>query len=88
MGINTWEDAIWAMAITVASHPYDQYDRIARQVTEVGELGVVEMDKRGYNHKSPIDKTISLFPIGSVNVEENTKELCNRCAECRKKEIV
>jgi hypothetical protein len=48
-----------------------------------------EIKRRGYNHKSPLvyDK---LYIEGKVHTQENIKELCNRCKECRsmfKKEI-
>jgi len=49
----------------------------------------IEMKRRGYNHKSPLDKKevenlIRLWSSnGFVNVEENLKELRKRCLECK-----
>lgn len=45
---------------------------------------VAEMQRRGFNHKSPmpgIDKL--LFAAGYVDVDANIKELAKRCKHCR-----
>jgi len=46
---------------------------------------VVELGKRGYNHKSPIPDP---WPIGLragiVNIEANKQELYRRCKDCRR----
>jgi len=44
---------------------------------------VFEMNKRGYNHKSPIKK-VKLWKEGKIDKEKNLKELSRRCLECRK----
>lgn len=43
-----------------------------------------EMEKRGYNHQSPLPfiKPDILTPFILVNIKENKKELARRCPEC------
>jgi len=43
---------------------------------------VKEMKARGFNHKSPLADFEGTISAGNVNVEENMKELRNRCKEC------
>jgi len=45
---------------------------------------VVEMIKRGYNHKSPLPNFQSRNE-GKINSWESFKELLNRCPECAKR---
>jgi hypothetical protein len=44
-----------------------------------------EMERRGYNHNSPLVADISLPKIGEVNVNQNIVELKRRCADCRER---
>lgn len=44
-----------------------------------------EMQRRGYNHKSPFPIPEKLRRAGSVDVEANIRELARRCPECRKR---
>ena len=46
---------------------------------------VVEMIKRGMNHKSPIPGEITGDEIGCVDVEQNINELRRRCKKCRER---
>jgi len=46
---------------------------------------VREMSKRKMNHKSPLNQLIYLNKEGSVNIEQNIKELKNRCEKCRER---
>jgi len=43
---------------------------------------VVEMKRRGYNHKSPL-RYRDKINVGEVDEEANRKELARRCQECR-----
>ena len=43
---------------------------------------VMEMTRRGYNHKSPLPEA-ELWIEGNVNVEENLVELRRRCVHCK-----
>ena len=45
---------------------------------------VVEMKKRGMNHKSSLPE-YEIITLGKVNSIQNKKELNKRCKECRKK---
>ncbi len=40
-----------------------------------------ELVRRGYNHKSNMEK-FNIEPKGKINVEENIKELHRRCHSC------
>ncbi len=42
-----------------------------------------ELNRRGYNHKSPI-KEFKFWKAGKIDIKENEKELSRRCKECRK----
>jgi hypothetical protein len=44
---------------------------------------VEEMEARGYNHKTPIEKP-AVEPAGFINVYENLRVLRERCDECRR----
>lgn len=44
---------------------------------------VEEMNKRGYNHKTPMDTMITQ-PRGCVDIKKNILILRERCEECRK----
>ena len=46
---------------------------------------VEEMEKRGFNHKSPIDDWECGFTVGEVDVKANLKELVRRCSDCKKR---
>ncbi|MDY6774172.1 MAG: pyrimidine dimer DNA glycosylase/endonuclease V [Candidatus Nanohaloarchaea archaeon] len=43
-----------------------------------------EMERRGFDHQSPLDYEDEL-EVGSIDVEENRKELEERCEECRER---
>lgn len=43
-----------------------------------------EMNRRGYKHKSELP-FFEEYEAGKVNKEENLKDLCNRCPECKKR---
>lgn len=49
----------------------------------------VELERRGYNHKSPIElpiaNIVSNFSdgFGKVDIDANLKDLLNRCVQCR-----
>ena len=45
---------------------------------------VKEMNKRGYNHKTPITEYYNLINNGHINSKNNLIELARRCTECRK----
>jgi len=45
---------------------------------------VVEMTKRGYNHKSPLP-TFASYTAGIIVVGMNIKELCRRCTRCKER---
>ena len=53
-----------------------------QSVRDRHEQLVVEMTRRGYNHKSPLPEFNS-FIAGSVNVADNIEELKRRCTHCR-----
>jgi len=42
----------------------------------------MEMIKRGYNHKSPLEE-FNFQNAGYVNREQNIEELKNRCLKCK-----
>jgi hypothetical protein len=46
---------------------------------------VVEMLKRGYKHKSPMDEILPCREIGSVDSKCNIEELKRRCPKCRER---
>ena len=46
----------------------------------------IEMKKRGYNHKTPMEE-FEYKEIGYVNSNENLKELYRRCENCRNRII-
>lgn len=46
-----------------------------------GEL-VVEMLRRGYNHKSSLPKFQS-YIAGKIDIDKNIQDLKNRCKECK-----
>lgn len=46
---------------------------------------VVEMDERGYNHRSPLESPQAEHYKGHVDPYANRKELRRRCTTCRKK---
>jgi len=46
---------------------------------------VIEMLKRGYNHKSPIEEIAPCKEIGCVDSEHNIEELKRRCPKCRER---
>ncbi len=46
---------------------------------------VTEMERRGYNHCSPVDKPPKVLVKGHIDAEANRIELCKRCVECHKK---
>lgn len=58
-----------------------QMDKIRERHDEI----VSEMERRGYNHQSPLPEFSYDGPNGLVKEEENIKELKRRCEECRKK---
>jgi hypothetical protein len=42
-----------------------------------------EMIRRGYNHKSPLQKIdTSHLPAGRINISRNIEDLRRRCADC------
>jgi len=43
---------------------------------------VAEMERRGYNHESPLAE-FPAWTAGSVNTVENVEELKRRCPDCR-----
>ncbi len=43
---------------------------------------VREMYRRGYNHRSPVDKLPEILEKGHIDPDANSVELCRRCAEC------
>lgn len=50
---------------------------------------VIEMEARGYNHKSPIDVDLcasmaNQYGITEVDVEDNLDDLDRRCETCRR----
>jgi hypothetical protein len=45
---------------------------------------VLEMIKRGFNHKSPLEE-FNCYDAGYVNSEQNINELKNRCKSCRER---
>ncbi len=47
---------------------------------------VVEMERRGYNHKSPLENVdISHLSKGKISIDRNIRDLMNRCEECAKR---
>ena len=55
--------------------------KIRRRHSELAK----EMQRRGYNHKSPLASYgISKFPRGYVDIKKNVLELQRRCNECFK----
>ena len=53
-----------------------------QSVKDRHEQLVVEMTRRGYNHKSPLPGFNS-FIAGSVNISDNIEELKKRCTDCK-----
>jgi hypothetical protein len=47
---------------------------------------VVEMNRRGWNHKSPIEDNPFRERRGVVDSENNLKELATRCKACRERQ--
>lgn len=47
---------------------------------------VMEMIRRHYNHQTPLPTIPGLWSTVSneIDVEENLKELCRRCPECKR----
>jgi len=43
-----------------------------------------EIERRGYNHKSPLTVPSGVRREGRVSVAESVRELSRRCPECRK----
>ena len=48
------------------------------------EVLVVEMLKRGYNHRSPLPEFEIITEV-ELNPEENLRDLTDRCPECRRR---
>lgn len=46
---------------------------------------VSEMLRRGYRHNSPLPEIYNTVENRKIDVQENIKELCNRCENCRKR---
>lgn len=51
-------------------------------IVERHEELVEEMDRRGFNHESPVEYDDDL-DVGEIEVEENLEELIDRCEKCR-----
>lgn len=45
---------------------------------------VGEMERRGFNHNSPLDVSGINLPIGNVDVQKSIIDLEKRCGECLK----
>ncbi len=57
-----------------------------RKLHQRHEELVVEMERRGYNHKSPLpDVDTSHLRDGKISIERNIEDLRNRCDECAKR---
>lgn len=46
---------------------------------------VREMQRRGYNHCSPVGNLPEALQKGHIDPKANIVELCRRCPECRKR---
>lgn len=47
---------------------------------------VTEMQRRGYNHKTPLSVPFTLkLPRGEVDIKKSIADLKERCAECRRR---
>lgn len=53
------------------------------KIKERHDALVVEMTRRGMNHKSPLEYQDRLS-LGSVDIRESHEELINRCASCKR----
>jgi hypothetical protein len=54
-----------------------------REIQSRHDLLSEEMQKRGYNHQSPLSIDCSVLPYIPVNITYNELELKRRCQECR-----
>jgi hypothetical protein len=44
---------------------------------------VVEMDRRGFNHRTPMTELVySELPVGKIDIADNIRELARRCDGC------
>jgi len=63
---------------------------IGKGLVELGNINnrhdelVTEMERRGYNHKSPL-AAIRAKPEGRVDIAQNIADLCARCPDCRER---
>jgi hypothetical protein len=48
---------------------------------------VAEMQRRGYNHSSPVGELPELLVRGHIDSSTNLRELNRRCAECRQRRL-
>lgn len=48
------------------------------------DLLAVELELRGYNHRSPMDY-IDQLGVGTVHIENSYRELAFRCPDCRQR---
>lgn len=55
------------------------------RVQERHDALVAEMQRRGYNHKSPLQEHVYSGPPGCVDIDFNLTDLTERCPECRKR---
>lgn len=62
---------------------YVEYGLIdTSKVQERHDALAIEIERRGYNHKSPLIIDFPLVFVGTVDVENSYKELSTRCAVC------
>ncbi|KKP77706.1 MAG: hypothetical protein UR73_C0013G0004 [candidate division WS6 bacterium GW2011_GWF1_35_23] len=52
------------------------------EINDRHDLLVIEMQKRGMNHQSPLQK-IDINIIGEIDVQKNINELSKRCKICQ-----
>ncbi|UPM44211.1 pyrimidine dimer DNA glycosylase/endonuclease V [Halocatena salina] len=76
---------------TILNHPYGE--AIAAGHAEKGNIDTSrleerhdelaeEMERRGFNHESPLEYDGPAFGIGAIDVDHNRSDLLNRCDEC------
>lgn len=54
------------------------------KIRERHDALVAEMEIRGYNHKSPLPEIPPIVgEIGIVDRQENLREICRRCPDCK-----
>ncbi|RRJ34245.1 hypothetical protein EIK79_00065 [Halocatena pleomorpha] len=79
---------------TILNHPHGE--AIAAGHAEEGNIDTTrvedrhdelaeEMERRGFDHESPLEYDGPTFGLGAIDVDHNRSDLLNRCNKCRER---